>query len=59
MKRKWPKQNWVEARFIFMTKFPLGLLSEKRKMNPECHRSCIGKLLGGQGLRGSQGLLVK
>lgn len=25
------------------------------KVNPECHRSCIGTLLGGQGLRGSQG----
>lgn len=37
-----------------MVKSQLWLLSVM-KMNPECHRSCIGKLLRGQGLRGSQG----
>ena len=41
-----------------MIKFHLRLSSEI-KVNSECHGSCIGKLLGGLGLRGSQGLLVK
>lgn len=41
-----------------MIKFHLRLSSEI-KVNSERHRSCIGKLLGGLGLRGSQGLLVK
>lgn len=39
---------------LFMTAF-----WNKKKVNSEGHGFCIGKLLGGQGLRGSQGLLVK
>lgn len=40
-----------------MIQFHLGLLSEIKES--ECYGACIGKLLGVQGLRGSQGLLWK